>query len=699
MLIDELRSVYKKRNKVPLVPSTESEAKILTVKVEDIYVHPEMYIYINTPDLPIRYPLKWDQLFKVINVKGQIETGDISEAANPTQALKKTDEWIESSNRVVIGGKTGCGKTTFLQMLAARWANLKGDVGPLDQDIAVFYLNLNRLSYSSNLGDAIIGDLFPRSHFNPEFIEEFIEKNQKRVAFLLDSYDEFRGKDLEPDNWGNIVKLLRNEYLPDVRVLVTTRLGSLTDFKESWIGDTKEYRVIEITGFSSSQIDRYIKKVFVRRPHLARNLLNHLEFMGLKMELASLPLMCCAYCQLTKLTDGKDFKDMNTTSGLFDKLIQCLLEYHRRARKQNQYITGASESEKTETFDRNIDNSDFLLDLGQVALSGFIEEDVDRVVFGETDFKSCMNVAGVVLERGLETGILIRDTSHRQTLSSKKEVENISFVLKIFQESLAGKFLAQELSRNNEDNEIPKIQNFIQKMSLQRITHLRNVLLFASGSNTQAAGIIIGHVITLLKSENEYLERFLEGRIDYKEWLFVQPFIELCFQLNYESQSEGALNNEMAKLLTENGRIRLIEISGLVSEQLGYFLKHCDGSLIKSLVLVRLYGDSEFSLRYWLGTFNDLRSHLSKTVVKTVSNKNEIQISQSKEPEKEKKLKIFKQVAEANNVPKHILIMMSDDVFLNMLPLWEKVNQNHLKPWMIGSVIGNMDNWPAMSWF
>ena len=86
---------------------------------------------------------------------------------------------MESSNRVVIVGKTGCGKTTFLLKLSTSWA--KNENGPLDKDLVVFHLHLSRLDHSSNLAEAIVDDLLPRA--SKLSIEEYIEKNQEKVIF------------------------------------------------------------------------------------------------------------------------------------------------------------------------------------------------------------------------------------------------------------------------------------------------------------------------------------------------------------------------------------------------------------------------------------------------------------------------------------------------------------------------------------
>ena len=61
---------------------------------------------------------------------------------------------------------------------------------------------------------------------------------------------------------------------------------------------------------------------------IGKRLRDFLEENHLKTDLACLPLMCCALCQLAKWTDGRDFKNINTLSSLLDELIEYLLEFH-----------------------------------------------------------------------------------------------------------------------------------------------------------------------------------------------------------------------------------------------------------------------------------------------------------------------------------------------------------------------------------
>ena len=58
------------------------------------------------------------------------------------------------------------------------------------------------------------------------------------------------------------MKLLRNDYLPNARVFVTSRPGDIDVFKELESCQNEEYTFFEITGFSSSEIDEYINNVF-----------------------------------------------------------------------------------------------------------------------------------------------------------------------------------------------------------------------------------------------------------------------------------------------------------------------------------------------------------------------------------------------------------------------------------------------------
>ncbi|XP_071485179.1 uncharacterized protein [Diadema antillarum] len=709
-LIRYLRKYYKTRSKVPVVPWVGRSGKVVTVELETVYTNLELLIDIDHPYLPLRIPLKLEKLFD------KVRLGDLTEEGDEMTTKSDEDGDMDSQSefqicRVVARGRTGSGKTTLLLKMSDDWANRKR--GPLKDAKAVFLIPLRKFDHMSNLGEAIVSHLLPSTLFTPEFVEKFIEENQNEVVVLLDGYDEFKGKGLNQEECGNIVKLLQNEYLPDVRVFVTTRPGRVGDFLTLENDISDEYRHLEITGFSSADIDTYIRKIFVgnRGKVLANRLLRYLEENHLKTELASLPLMCCAFCQLTKLTDGQDFKDMNTISTLFDKLIQCLVRYHPRSAEQTQPTrqnrnesTTQNPNSRTSGACRGItteESNSLLTELGKVALEGFFrpldESQTEELIFSRRDFQNCKPSAEDVIRGGCKIGILYRDAEaeYRPTKYEELEINNedidnsartLYFVLKIFQEKLSGKCLAQ-LSKDN-DQEFMRHVKSIQ--SMQRATDLCNVLMFACGSDIRAARVILEHIAELLLPEADKISDFMKGKLHYTNCGQVQKIIEFCFQLNFESQSEGKLNDVLGRILSGCTRIRLVGISSYVMKSLGYALEYSDGLPIKALELIRLHLDSSSEFREFLNTFSGLEEEVSSSMNKKLRKKKKrglVALTQ------EKRIEMLQNGDSKERCPKYLL-QRTDDVFVTLLPVWQNISKMQKSEWNFRPVIEGLRHCP-----
>ena len=470
LLINKLKYVYRLRKRISVIPWAGRYTDRDTVRIDDVYIDPEIESLIS----------------------GHVNLDQIFYAGGETNINK-------SSNRVLLKGRTGSGKSTLLLKMSTDWAD--GKCAALRGCEAVFILPLRTLDHSSDLGEAVVNHLIKDREVSPKFIETFIEENQKKVAILLDGYDEFKGKGLKQEQSGNIARMLRKEYLPDVKVLVTTRPGRANDFMA--LNKTSQvYDMFEVTGFSSSSIDSYINNALKQQPDIGERLHSFLEENRLKMDLACLPLMLLCICQLAKWTDGRDFKNINTISSLLDRLIEYMLEFHASSDGNKSLADETKFSIEDETRnrqgrrrDKEIDqtaNKEYLLDIGKVALNGFLKSKDEELTFTQKDFDSCLSNLRVI-DWGCINGILFREDNGKTV--------HISFILKIFQEKLAGMYLANLLSQRDNYFTWEGIQRILEKrrmhfhlktISRQRLMDFKNVLLFACGSNIDAARVIIG---------------------------------------------------------------------------------------------------------------------------------------------------------------------------------------------------------------
>ena len=383
---------------IPWIPTSTSEQPEAS-HIRAAFIDPDLTTVPNEKFIPESLTVTLDRLFSSEDVDGK-------------------------RSRAFVTGRTGSGKTTLLLKLSGDWA--AGRDSLLKKEKAVFFLHMGNLNHKSNLGEAVRDYMLQLSQFTPGFIEGFIKENEENVTLLLDGFDEFKINKKKPDDCGNIVKLLQGSYCPRVRLLVTTRHGSVKRFRELADKNFKEYSHLEISGFSSASIDDYIRRFFEDREELGVSLSTYLTENNLKMELACLPLMCSALCQLTKWTDGKDFMDMKSKSSLLDKLLKCLLEYHPTSKKPKspEIQSRSIENRIVKSRRKEMPSRLLLHDLGKVALESFMGISQEEMILHERDFKIC-KYGEEVIAQGCDIGIIYQDTDHAPTRNRTSQLINL----------------------------------------------------------------------------------------------------------------------------------------------------------------------------------------------------------------------------------------------------------------------------------
>ncbi len=181
------------------------------------------------------------------------------------QALKLTKNLDETPRLVLLQGKAGIGKTTFVRYVAHQWS--KGQL--YAHYIWVFTLTLSKLRLLPNIKEASLSEWIRVSQFNDcdqnEFneiwkqkIEPAIEQNQ--VLLILDGYD----KKPEIHPFQSILKnlLACGDRYSNLSLLVTTSSSCTLDIN-------KKRRNVEIIGFTDENIYQYIQSYFLQTPNEA----------------------------------------------------------------------------------------------------------------------------------------------------------------------------------------------------------------------------------------------------------------------------------------------------------------------------------------------------------------------------------------------------------------------------------------------
>ncbi|XP_054755021.2 NLR family CARD domain-containing protein 4-like [Lytechinus pictus] len=539
---DKLISYAKtKLLRIPLIPW----AKKRYIQVDSIFICVQLILHIVGPDIPVRCPLE---------SYNDILTENIAEESSDLP-----------SKRFIVRGKAGSGKTTLLIKLLSDWC--KEVAGALLAKFKlVLFLPMRKLTFQSNLGEAILQYCLPRdASISAGTVEQMCRENSKDVCVLLDGYDEFPGKGLIGEGAGNIVSMLRNDEFIDIHVIITTRPGRLEDFLEYG-----EFKHLEVTGFTQEHVHEYISKTFTgARQRIGTNLYAYLDGNNLLAEVSSVPLLLCAFCQVARWTDGIEFGKLSTYTALFQTLVRCFFE-HQLA-KPKAAVSPTSSPDKIEEKPIPIMTQEFLFDqLGKVALLGFFREKDGELLFSEEDFDKCTKSPSEVIDQGCIAGLITRDDDvSADPWEEQSCIRNISFVLKTVQEMFAGRYLARLFALGESE----LFRHYLHLVdSVQRILDLTNVLMFACGQSLEVAEEIIVHVVNhIVEEDRESIQRFWSGQLPISECRRVQEKIELCLNLNYESQCRGQFNKHLQPIFHV---IRLFSPPQRTARTLGYMLQH-----------------------------------------------------------------------------------------------------------------------------
>ena len=370
------------------------------------------------------------------------------------------------SNRILVQGETGIGKTTFVKKLALDWAEL-GDEKMTDKqkeilkkfELAVI-IDLKKVSKHQSLRDIIgASHIFAKEDAAmEEGLLSYITQNQDKVLLVFDGYDEYHyGTNSE------IFEIFRGNQLRDCCVLITTRISKADELKEF-----KDVHA-EIIGFSGEDGWAFMERMLGSEDE-AMHLMVHLRYLGLE-DLARVPLLLLFFCTLWK--KGKLTMNRDSKTKLYEAIVQYVLDHDKGK-------CSSANFPKVEDF------KEILTEIGKVALECLLKDDH---VF-EYDQLS----PAILSEQSRIIGLL----QVSEYTENRRPAGMVSFIHKSIQEFLAAWYINYRCVPEGNLGEMND-----RTRTLDDCRSLENVFQFVCGLSDDGAVKVFEHLKSVRISDPE----------------------------------------------------------------------------------------------------------------------------------------------------------------------------------------------------
>ena len=246
--------------------------------------------------------------------------GQESKVARLRTSLKYVDIFkVEGGKspirKILVEGDAGIGKTTLSIAICEDWANER--VFQEFKLLLLLPLRHKRVATAGSLA-ALLQTLHLDEELCTSVAKHLINIEGNEVLIVADGWDEVGKSDPLKDSF--LYKLLFEGHLTFASIIVTSRYSASAEFHSQSYFD----KFIEITGFDSDSIVKYIQSEFSSEPNKADHLRKELEANPMLESVCSVPLNCAIICHLWRHNSYKE--DLpKTMTELYSKIIRNII--------------------------------------------------------------------------------------------------------------------------------------------------------------------------------------------------------------------------------------------------------------------------------------------------------------------------------------------------------------------------------------
>ena len=411
----------------------------------------------------------YTELFWVRN--NRKPSGKKEEKLNDYSDVLREQKSNPYSNRFLVYGIPGIGKSTFAKKITLDWARSKKEI--LKKFDVLLMIPLRNVCDSSTFRDILIeAKLF--STEDQRFIDglnRYIIDHQDKVLLVLDGFDEYSASGKSPV----VHRIWMGDELRECFVILTTR-----PVKED---DTKRFShsQFQIKGFDWARIKEFAMKI-LEDEQKVEMFLNYIEKHTL-MEIAEIPLLLLMLCLVWKERDREVLPEAKVH--LYKEFIQTLINH--MAAKGNEG-----------KFERIDDYKGDLEKVGELAFKALLRNSL------EFDYE---HLPMELLSSKLITVGVIQIVK----LFSAKPKKKVAFLHKSIQEFLAAWFIIHRLIPSSNDD----LSCMSAIDSTRKVVDFLEVLKFVCEWSPEGSRAVLQHLECLRKSQNP-------SRDDISETLFLE---------------------------------------------------------------------------------------------------------------------------------------------------------------------------------
>ncbi|XP_071853430.1 uncharacterized protein [Apostichopus japonicus] len=459
------------------------------------------------------------------------------------------------SNRRIIEGEPGYGKSTLTLQLAYDWCNGVQDSPLADVEILIL-LRLRQLGKVPSIYRAIKRYLVPKEYRVKERDIKEILESCKSVAFQLDGYDEYPGRDTnekslyglqtDKDEENDVGRIIKYKMFQESDVTLTTRYLP----NEYDRAKTKRFK---LTGFDETARDQYIRKAVCGDDEVAiAKVKKGLKENVILDDLCQIPLLFTMFSHMTHEIEG--FQKFKSVTDFLRHAMNC---FHSHTRNKSKDFN-AKEYSKFLEHNHN--------ELDKIAFEGLSKEN-QQIIWSQAEF--LQRLGQDFYDQYILVGILVEedmyDVADGQTpgKNDKMKIE-VRFYHKLFCEWFASFRVVDILCKVEESADLEPILGKMDPFDLQY------VFRFACGLNSTAGKKIIQYLKSKKDGDKFAILCILEQSGNFEG--IVDTVKEIC-------SSEVFISKQHSKLL-QRSTIQLLQIASSHEIPISNLLLQCSFSKV-----------------------------------------------------------------------------------------------------------------------